>query len=412
MLKTFIRNWLFILIVILSNLFLSLRIPIRFFYYSFWFLISIVSFSLVWIFIEYFTVKLSLVRKVIGKINENEILEIKTILENRGFLPLFNLVFEDNLSCAFAGERKKRIVQDYLGSGSSAKISYQCECLQRGKYKIGPFSVYFFDPLNIFFLKKTYNVFSEVYVYPRTAGIKNFPSLSKGTLPWFGIETARTSGDEDEFYGIRDYKQGDQVKRIHWVSSARKNRLIVKQFQQHKFLRATLLFNLENDVNLGEGKENISEYIIRIAASVSKYLIGAGVSLEVIAHTEELVHIPSNRGSEHLEEILKFLTIAQAESRVSLAEVIEETARSIANDSTLIVIMKDKDWEHLSTILSLDKRNVSLVPLILISSTFLYTFDKREVVKDIAIKLSQVLNITPIIFSRGDNLGEIFLKYS
>ncbi|MCX5702979.1 MAG: hypothetical protein NT066_00545, partial [Candidatus Omnitrophica bacterium] len=120
--------------------------------------------------------------------------------------------------------------------------------------------------------------------------------------------------------------------------------------------------------------------------------------------------IPSNKGAEHLEDILKFLACAQAESKVSLGEILQGLSRSIPNDTTLIVIMLDKDWQHLLAMLPLEKRNISLIPLILVSSTFLYSFEKQEILKQTKIKLSKMFNFTPMLFSRGDNLEEAILK--
>ena len=128
---------------------------------------------------------------------------------------------------------------------------------------------------------------------------------------------------------MREYRRGDPLKKIHWMVSARKNQLIVKEFQRQSFFRATIMFNLEKDDNVGEGKESVGEYTIKIVASIAKYLIDLGVSIEVISHAGEVVHIPFNKGQEHLEEILKFLTIAQTESRISLSELFATFQRNI-----------------------------------------------------------------------------------
>jgi uncharacterized protein (DUF58 family) len=300
---------------------------------------------------------------------------------------------------------------EYVGARSFLNIKYSCPCPVRGKYRIGPFVVYFFDPFGLFFLKRTYYIFSEIYVYPWTFYIKTFPNLVRGILPWFGIETTRVSGDEDEFFGIREYKEGDPIKRIHWISTARKNILIVKQFQRQSFFSATILFNLERDKNFGQGKEKVAEYIIKIAASVSKYLLERGISLELLVHTGEIVHIPFNKGPEYLEDIFKFFAIAQAESRVSLGEIFEEFSRYIPNDSSLILIMLDIDQEYLQSMLLLEKRNISIIPLILVSSTFLYPFDKQNILRETAARISPRSNLKPIYICRGDNLEEVFLKY-
>jgi uncharacterized protein (DUF58 family) len=354
---------------------------------------------------------LYLERKTSAKIEEDDVLEIESVIKSKGFLPIFNFVLGDYLSCTTKEAREKTILIEYLWPKSSLNIEYRCQCPLRGKYKIGPFSIYFFDPLGLLFLKKTYFIYSELYVYPRTFNIQKFPPLIKGTVPWFGIETSRVSGDEHEFYGIREYQQGDPIKKIHWFSSARKNKLIVKQFQRQSFFRVTILFNLEKDKNFGEGKESIVEYIIKISASVAKYLIERDVSLEIIAHTGEMVHIPFNKGPEHLEDIFRFLAVAQAESRINLREIFQEFSRYIPNDSSLILLMSDMDLDCLSDIMSLEKKNISLVPLILISSSFLSVSTQQRNINDLVAVLPQMADFAPIFFSQGDNLEEAFLKY-
>lgn len=411
MLKTYFKKWIFLFAIILSTLIIGLKVAIGFFHFFFWFLVSIVLVNFIWLAIEYFGIKLHLARKVINRAEEGELLEIETFVENNSGLSAFNLVLEDNLACAQSEERKKLILIDFLRKRSGVKRRYTCRCPLRGKYRIGPLAIYFFDPLGLFFLKKTYYIYSEVFIYPRLFKIKKFPHLIQGIPPWFGIQTMRSSADEDEFFGIREYKEGDPIKRIHWLSTARKNQLIVKQFQRQTFFRATILFNLQRDKNFGEGKEKIAEYIIRIAASVAKHLIEKDIALQVIANSGEMVYIPFNKGPEHLEDIFKFLAIAQADSSVSLGEVFEDFSSRIPNDTNLVIIMPDKDWQYLPRMLPLAKRNISLVPLILVSSTFLHLFQKQEVLRQVKIKLSKMLNFTPIVFSRGDNLEEVILKY-
>ena len=410
MFKAYLKKWVFLFILILANLIIGLKVSIGFFHFFFWLLVSIVVINLSWLVIEYFGTRLYLARKIINRVQEDEVLEIEALIKNDGFLPVFNLALEDNLSCAKDQEKKSLFLIEFLRVGSSFKKRYGCLCPARGKYRVGPFVVYFFDPLALFFLRRAYYIYSETYVYPRTFSIKKFPNLTKGIPPWFGLETSRVSADEDEFFGVREYKDGDPIKKIHWLSTMRKNQLIVKQFQHQAFSRAAVVFNLEKDKNFGEGKERVAEYIIKIAASVAKYLIGKDISLEIIANTGQMVRIPSNKGAEHLEDILKFLSSAQAESRVSLGEILQGLSRSIPNDTTLIVIMLDKDWQHLLAMLPLEKRNISLIPLILVSSTFLYSFEKQEVLKQTKIKLSKMFNFTPMLFSRGDNLEEAILK--
>jgi len=411
MFKIFSKKIIFIFVILAFNLIIGVRTSIDIFYLFFWFLAATLAINFFWVTLEYLGVRLYLERNIVAKIEEDDTVDIEVNIKNNGWVPAVNFVLEDCLTCAAPNETQRLTLIDYLGRRSAVRLRYSSICPKRGRYILGPFRVYFFDPFGLFFFKKTYDVYSELYVYPKTFPIKRFPPLAKGIMPWFGIDTIHTSGDDDEFFGVREYREGDPIKRIHWISSARKNSLIVKQFQRQSYFRATIIFNLEKDKNFGEGKETVAEYIIKIAASVAKYLIDLNVSVEIIAHVGEIVHIPFNKGRDHLEDILKFLSLAQPESRVSICEIFQEHARYIADNSSLIIIMLDKDWEYLPEMLPLGKRNISLIPLIILSSTFIYMPEKRDVITDVRQKVSQLFNFNPIIFSRQDKLEESFLRY-
>ncbi len=392
------------------SLFMSLKTSFATFCLLFWALLSILTVSFIWLVLAYFGKRLDLNRKIALKIEEDDYLDITLEINSKSFLPIFDVLLEDYLSCARPEERKKFIPIDFLKSGSEIRLVYRCFCPQRGRYDLGPITAYFFDPLGMFYFKKTYPVYSELYIYPQTFRIRKFPFLNKGVSPWLGVETSRVSGDEDEFYGVREYKAGDPIKKIHWMASARHQQLIVKEFQRQTFLRATIMFNLEKDDNFGEGKESVAEYSIKIVASIAKYLINLGVSVEIISHAGEVVHIPFNKGADHLDEVFKFLTLAQAESRITLLELFETFQRNIMEDSSLIIVTTDKNKAFLPAMLSLGTRNVSLVPVFIISSTFLQDASGPRGIKDSVINVSEKIKLDPIYISRGDNLEEKFEK--
>jgi uncharacterized protein (DUF58 family) len=409
MIKAFRAKWIFLGVFFISNLLIGLKTNREFFFFFAYFLLCATGVSLGWLFLTYLTTQLQLSRKMISRTTEGDTLEVIAQINNVSFLPIFNFVLEDNFSGTQTKQDKKNFFISYLGLKSSCEIKYDYLCFKRGEYKMGPFVVYFFDPLNLFFFKRSFHIYSSVVVYPLIFKIEKFPPLTKSVLPWFGIETARSSGDDDEFYGVREYKEGESVKKIHWISSARKNKLIVKQFQLQSYFGTTIIFNLEKAKNLGEGKESVAEYIIKIAASVAHYLTERGVSIELLAHIGEIVHLPFNKGQDHLESILRILAVAQAESRISFREAFEEFARYIPNDSSLVAVISDQDYTDLPRMISLYGRGVSLIPLIVVSDTFLPDSDKKKITRQTKIRVSNLVNMHSKFFSQGDNLSEAFI---
>ena len=405
-----IKRWLFLALFLAATFIIWLRTSLLF---SFFLSVLIMCLALAgwaWVFIVSQLTSFTLVRNAPAKVTRHDTIEIETALVNRSIFPLFNIVIQDYLPCADTQERTPRVLVDFVNPHAEVSLRYGCRCEKRGRFQLGPYIVYFFDPFGLFYFRKVVFAYSELFVYPTTFPIAKFPPLARGTLPWFGVDMTQTSGEEDEFYGIRDYRAGDPVKKIHWFSSARHQSLLIKQYQQQLFFRATIMFNLDRDKNFGQGEETVCEYMINLAASIARHLVERDVSVELIMNAQEMVRLAFNKGTEHLENILRVLAVAEPESRMTLGEILEDVGQAIANNSTLIVLMLDKDWEYFPTILPLAKRNICVVPIIFISSTFVYAYEKRAVIDDVRIKIAQAGNLNPILVSRGDNLAETFLK--
>jgi len=410
MLKTSIKKWFFLAFLLIASLVFALKTSIEVSYFIFWIISSLVVISLVYLLITYFMLNLYIDRRVAAKVEEDDFIEIEALIKNNARLPVVSLLLQDFLPCAEEADKRKSILIDYLRAKSLFNLRYRLLCPLRGRYMLGPFFIYIFDPLGIFFFKKTYYIYSELYVYPRTFNIKKLPPLTKGIVPWFGIQTGRASGDDHDFFGVREYKPEDPIKRIHWFSTAQKSKLIVKQFQQHFFYRATIMFNLKKENNFGSGKESVAEYTIKIAASLSKCLLSQNTSLEIIAHAGEIVHIPFNKGAGHLEDIFKFLAMAQAESRLNLNEIFQEYFSFIPDDSTLLIIMPDRELKYLPSMAHLRNRNIQIIPLILLSDTFLAGGIYKDELEEIHLRIIHLFGTFPIFFSRGVNPEQAFLK--
>lgn len=398
-------------IIFLFNAILALRTPVPFFRFLFWVFVAAALVDTLLLVVTLSAMRITVRRSHPGRVDEGDVIEFEVEVENTGRVPLFNIVIQDDLACASAGARIQHAAIDYLPVGYPMLVRYGCACERRGKYTLGPCTLFFSDFFGFFtFGQSLPGTESVIYVYPRLFRIDRFPQMMKGTAPWFGIGATRAGGGEDEFFGIRDYRPRDPVKSIHWISTARKNKLIVKEFQQQNFFRATIVFNLSQESNLGEGRNTVAEYIIRIAASVSKYLLDNDIAVEVIAHTQEIVHIPSNKGAEHFEEILKFLTVAQPESNVSLAEIFREFMRFIPEDSNLIVIMLDRDWEAFLSYAAAGRHNISVVPLILFASSFVTGYERKESLLRAKVKFAEHGEMSPLVFSAGEDLERNFSR--
>ncbi len=413
-LKLNLSSKIFLLIIIEIILFiLKAKTAVKIFDFFFVFIFILFLLDIVWLGLNHLASKKVSFRRIIPKkLVEEDELKAKIILENRNFLPFFGIEVSDYLSCA-EKDKKRFFIFDFVKAKKSLSISYSCVCNQRGKYLIGPLRIIYSSFLGFFRIETVYGLEKVLYVYPKTFRIETVPPLTRGVLPWFGLNTISASGDEDEFFGLREYKKGDPLKRIHWFSTAKKNKLIVKEFQRCNFYQASLVFLLNQQENLGSGKKSVAEYMIKIAASLSKYFIDGDICVGLLSHAGRVCSFMPNKGQEYLEEMFKFYAEAVAESHINMQEFVEEYYNLIPSNSTLLVLVTEKNVDVLIEILSLREKNVSVIALVILSSTFYSPPEKRENVRQIRENIEARLahlNIRSLFFQRDEPLEKEFIK--
>ena len=103
-------------------------------------------------------------------------------------------------------------------------------CRERGRYQLGPMRLTSSDPFGFFTMRRDLTPTTNVVIYPMTFDIHQF-ALPVGLLPGGDALRRRTHYITTNASGVRDYAPGDSFSRIHWRSTARRDRLIVKEFE-------------------------------------------------------------------------------------------------------------------------------------------------------------------------------------
>ena len=118
---------------------------------------------------------------------------------------------------------------------SSLKIQYQLRPVERGEYQFGKLNVYI---TSVFGLIARRFVFSENVViptYPSFIQLRKYDLLAiSNNLHQYGIKKIRRVGHTMEFEQIKDYVLGDDLRTINWKATAKKNQLMVNQYQDEK----------------------------------------------------------------------------------------------------------------------------------------------------------------------------------
>ena len=168
---------------------------------------------------------------------------------------------------------------------------------------------------------------------------------------------------------------------------------------------------LNEQENIGRGKESVAEYMIKIAGSLAKYLLENRISLEILAHAGKTFYLAPNIGLQYFDEVMRFLASARPESRITLSEFAAQVTERLVSESTLIVICTDKTIDQITSFMHLSGQNVSIIPIVLLSFSFAEaSFDSEKSMYLERVRGSglSVGGLSPFFVAKNDSLEDIF----
>ncbi|MFH1854266.1 MAG: DUF58 domain-containing protein [Candidatus Omnitrophota bacterium] len=405
----FTSKSVFLLIVVIILLAIAWNSDVTMVYI--FFVVGFVMFLLSFIHLQFNVPDVTISREVQGTAYEGDIINIRMTILNRRGLPLFFFELLDMFPGGPPEEKETSLFVLALEPKEDKKISYIANCYQRGHWKIGPTTIISQDALGFFRAQKVIKIFSEILVYPSLFRIFSFPQLASGSVSWMGVETAKISGDSHEFFGVREYQKGDAMSRIHWASSARHNKLIVKQFERNAVQEATIALDLKKENNIGSGKDTTLEYAVKIAGSIAKYLLSEGVMVQMVGYSKEAVMLPFGKGESHMYKILEYLANVRADGDFTLSHVLEEVSFVTPYRSTLITVMLDNDTDSLSSLVQFKVKGIKLIVIVLAASTFGHMAEEKYLNIEESKRFDEALaNLEAIVYriSKGDDLEKKF----
>jgi uncharacterized protein (DUF58 family) len=247
--------------------------------------------------------RLSCTRQLVPRrIQAGQVAEARVRLSNVSRLRTGLLLAEDLLPAAMAAPASRpRFVLESIEPGGSRDLSHQVELDQRGKYTIGPLQVRVADAFGLaaigrsFATKSTLVVTPQITALPRVSIAGN--RLGDGES---GLRTVAAAGDDD--IAPRAYRDGDELRRVHWRSTARYGELMVRREEQRWHNRALLLLDTRRKAHVGSGPDSSFEYAVNAMASIGVHLVGQGIETRLITETGDAA--PAGPAAESLLERL------------------------------------------------------------------------------------------------------------
>ena len=319
-------------------------------------------------------------------------IEERLTLENSTWLPKLWLEIRD--SSTLIGRRGNRVVA--LGSYARRSFTLVTPCRVRGEFTLGPVVVISGDPFGLFRRRRRLNIGGKVIVHPAVSHLHSFGRLS-GELPGGNVQRERTPFTTPNAAGVRDYQPGDAMGRIHWLSSARQGRLMVKEFELDPLSDVWLVLDLDREVQVGEGQDSTEEWAVSVCATLVSYFVGQHRQVGIITQGRVLA---ADRGHRQLQKGLDLLAVVRSTSSTPLEQLLVSEDVRFARGATVVVITPTTDERWLSSARLLMARRVAVVAVLLEASTFGARGSSVLTVSSLA-----ALGMPTYLVKRGDDLG-------
>jgi uncharacterized protein (DUF58 family) len=290
----------------------------------------------------------------------------EAIISNPGRLPRLWLRIQDDTD--LPGHRDTAIIS--IMSRSSYGWPAGFTCRQRGRYHLGPVTLTAADPLGIFNSRRTLGEAREITAYPATVDLPRFKFASFSDFG-SGAGYRTISYVSPNASSIREFASGDSLRHIHWRSTARMGKLMVKVFDADRSDNASktawLLLDMNQEAHFGHGKEASQEYAITIAASLAKKYLQSGRQVGMLASGERPSLIIPERGEEQLWGIMKALALMQADGKLTLGEAASPHLNSL-RDNPLVIVIATSASENLTEVIHQLRNRVDSVVVILLDA--------------------------------------------
>ncbi len=204
-----------------------------------------------------------------------------------------------------------------IPAGKTQRTSYRHTFARRGAYRFDGFRIATRFPFTLFRKSRDTEDPSEVLVFPRVTRVRPPPPRPRGQ----GVGASSRLGRRGEFFGLREWRQGDDRRAIHWPSTARSGRVVVRENQDElerqvmiaidNALPPTVVAALTADQPTPADQELIDgfERAISMVASLSAAYLEAGWAVGLVARGRS---VPLAAGKAQLTRVLRELALLPA----------------------------------------------------------------------------------------------------
>lgn len=265
-----------------------------------------------------------------------------------------------------------RFVLARLTSGRRITVTYSLGAAVRGRYSVGPLRLRVGDPFGMCETSRAFTGLSPLTVVPQQWPLRS----GGGGGTWGGTgdsvtRAAAVHGEDD--VATREYRDGDELRRIHWRSTAKRGQLMVRREEQPRQLRATVLLDSRQSGHRGQHWASSYEWSVTMAASVAAHLVTQNYGVRLLTDAAPATW-SRPQAPEEVTQLQDRLAVTQLrpdppaapgrQRRDSLDDALR-VLLSAGGDGLVVAVLGEVDAGHVEALTRLGRRGVPCVAVLL-----------------------------------------------
>jgi uncharacterized protein (DUF58 family) len=233
---------------------------------------------------------------------------VSLILANRGRGAAPLMLLEDRLPSQVSG--RARFALHGIEAGGSRQLNFRLRPPRRGRYHVGPLETAFVDPFGLAHIRSHSSDRTSFLAYPAIEPLSLPRDLGRQQSMVVSALRRPTGAQGEEFYTLREFVQGDDLRKIHWASTAKRRTYMIRQEETPWHTRATILLDDGSPRHDGSGGSSSFERAVEATASVVDLYHRSGYSSRLV--TANNGAIEGARGADHVHRCLDLLATIDA----------------------------------------------------------------------------------------------------
>ncbi len=323
----------------------------QFFYLMFYLLIFFILIPLLWLRFALNKIEGNIeVSAVYGEVGKTVEVSYYIINSPFGFFPYLEL--SNMVSESFTSPAEGRHIA--LAAGYEALFKRSVKCIRRGVYGLDTFRVKTGDPFGIFKLSRSLSSGKEIKIYPL---VKKTPGVTLPARQHFGNIKVKDHQFENYTHVayLRDWRDGDNAKRIHWKQSAKQGSLVVKNFELTGNASLNIFIDMSSRSYRTDKGYALEDLAVETAASIIYFSLQERIPVKVFAETLSSGILSGSQMSDY-RAIMDNLIAVSPTGNSSFASYVNRYSFYITSKSSIYILTPSLGIEEATTFLHLKQK--------------------------------------------------------